>query len=114
MRHLLALDLKDDAALIARYEQHHHRIWPEIAAHLRQHGVLGMEIWRIGTRMTMVMETDDARYDAAAMAQAMEQDPKVREWEQLMWEFQASTPWTPDGEKWIPMTKIFDLADQTD
>lgn len=112
MRHLLALDLKDDAALIAQYEQHHRRIWPEIAAHLKRHGVAGMEIWRLGTRMAMVMETDDAVYDAAAMAAAMENDPKVREWEELMWRFQAPTPWTPAGQKWIAMEKIFDLADQ--
>jgi L-rhamnose mutarotase len=112
MRHLLALDLKDDAALIAQYEAHHRRIWPEIAQHLRHHGVTGMEIYRLGTRMAMVMETDDAVYDAAAMAAAMENDLKVREWEELMWRFQAPTPWTPAGQKWIAMEKIFDLSTQ--
>ncbi|MCA1324978.1 L-rhamnose mutarotase [Herbaspirillum sp. alder98] len=112
MRHLLALDLKDDAALIAEYERHHRRIWPEIAAHLERQGVLGMEIWRLGTRMVMVMETDDAVYDAAAMAAASEKDPKVREWEELMWRFQAPTPWTPAGQKWIGMEQIFDLSSQ--
>jgi len=112
MRHLLALDLKDDAALIAEYEQHHRRIWPEIAGHLRRHGVTGMEIWRLGSRMVMVMETDDAVYDAAAMALATEHDPKVREWEELMWRFQAPTPWTPAGRKWTGMEKIFDLSAQ--
>jgi L-rhamnose mutarotase len=112
MRHLLALDLKDDAALIAEYEQHHRRIWPEIATHLRRHGVAGMEIWRLGSRMVMVMDTDDAVYDAAAMAAATENDLKVREWEELMWRFQAPTPWTPAGQKWITMDKIFDLSAQ--
>jgi len=114
MRYLLALDLKDDPALIAQYEQYHRRIWPEIAQHLKRHGVTGMEIYRLGTRMAMVMETDDARYDAAAMAAAMESDPKVREWEELMWRFQAPTPWTPAGQKWIAMEKIFDLSTQAD
>nr|WP_198981880.1 L-rhamnose mutarotase [Herbaspirillum sp. ASV7] len=112
MRHLLALDLKDDAALIAEYEAYHRRIWPEIAQHLRRHGVTGMEIYRLGTRMTMVMETDDAVYDAAAMAAAMQDDARVREWEDLMWRFQAPTPWTPAGEKWVAMTRIFDLGQQ--
>ena len=112
MRYCLALDLKDDPALIERYEHCHRRIWPEIAAHLRRHGVLGMEIYRLGTRMTMLMETDDAVYDADAMAQAMQDDPRVQEWEALMWQFQAPTPWTPHGEKWTPMSKIFDLAAQ--
>ncbi|MFL9924857.1 L-rhamnose mutarotase [Herbaspirillum lusitanum] len=112
MRYCLALDLKDEPELIAGYEQHHRRIWPEIATHLRAHGVLGMEIYRLGTRMTMLMETDDAVYDAAKMAQAVVDQPKVREWEELMWRFQAPTPWTPAGEKWTPMNKIFDLSAQ--
>ncbi|QDD63529.1 L-rhamnose mutarotase [Herbaspirillum seropedicae] len=112
MRSVLALDLKDDAELIAQYEAHHRRIWPEIARHLRQHGVTAMEIYRLGTRMMMIMETDDAVFDAAAMEAATADDPKVREWEELMWRFQAPTPWTPTGQKWIPMTRIFDLAGQ--
>jgi L-rhamnose mutarotase len=112
MRYCLALDLQDDADLIARYEEHHRRIWPEIAAHLRRHGVTAMEIYRIGNRMCMVMETDDAIYDAAVMAQAMQDDPRVQEWERLMWQFQAPTPWTPQGEKWVAMTRIFDLQQQ--
>ncbi|MBB3212951.1 L-rhamnose mutarotase [Herbaspirillum sp. Sphag1AN] len=109
MRYCLALDLKDDAVLIARYEEHHQRIWPEIAAHLNQHGVIGMQIFRLGTRMTMIMETDDTRYDAAAMVRAAEQNSRVQEWEALMWQFQAPTPWTPQGQKWTPMTLVFDL-----
>jgi L-rhamnose mutarotase len=48
MRYCLALDLKDDPRLIARYEQLHRRIWPEIAEHLRRQGVLSMEIYRLG------------------------------------------------------------------
>ena len=112
MRYCLALDLKDDPELIARYEQQHRRIWPEIAEHLRRHGVLLMEIYRLGTRLTMLMETDDATYDAARMAAASQGNPRVQEWETLMWTFQAPTPWTPQGEKWTPMSKIFDLAQQ--
>jgi L-rhamnose mutarotase len=112
MRTCLALDLKDDAALIACYEDHHRRIWPEVAAHLRAHGVTSMEIYRLGTRLAMVMETDDATYDAQAMACAAETDPKLREWEALMWTFQAPTPWTPEGDKWVPMARIFDLEQQ--
>ncbi|CAG9181220.1 L-fucose mutarotase [Cupriavidus laharis] len=112
MRHCLALDLRDDPALIARYEALHQRIWPEIAGHLRRHGVTGMEIWRVGTRLVMVMDTDDARYDPDSMARAAAADPKVQEWEALMWTFQAPTPWTPPDRKWVPMTRIFDLKDQ--
>jgi L-rhamnose mutarotase len=68
-----------------------------------------MEIYRLGTRMVMLMETDDARYNADAMALATQNNPKIREWEELMWKFQAPTPWTPEGEKWVAMARIFAL-----
>ena len=108
MQHLLALDLKDDAALIAAYEAHHRAVWPEVRAHLARHGVVAMTIHRLGTRMVMVMTTDDAVFDAARMAQASIDDPVIARWEELMWTFQAPTPWTPAGEKWTPMDCVFD------
>lgn len=107
------LDLRDAPALMARYETLHRRTWPEVAAHLRSHGVTGMETHRLGTRMVMVMvmETDDAVHDLRAMSLAAAIDPKLRKWEVLMWTFQAPTPWTPPGDKWTPMACIFLLAD---
>ena len=60
MRQCLALDLRDDPGLIARYEAHHRAVWPEVLAHLRAHGVRELEIFRLGTRLVMLMETDDA------------------------------------------------------
>lgn len=107
------LDLRDAPALMARYETLHRRTWPEVAAHLRSHGVTGMETHRLGTRMVMVMvmETDDAVHDLRAISLAAAIDPKLRKWEVLMWTFQAPTPWTPPGDKWTPMACIFLLAD---
>lgn len=105
------LDLRDAPALMARYETLHRRTWPEVAAHLRSHGVTGMETHHLGTRMVMVMETDDAVHDPRAMSLAAAIDPKLRKWEALMWTFQAPTPWTPPGDKWTPMACIFRLAD---
>lgn len=109
MRHCLMLDLKDDAALIARYEAFHRDIWPEVATHLHEQGVTGMEIYRLGTRLCMLMETDDERFDAERMARAESTNPKLVEWEALMWTFQAPTPWTPTGRKWAEAARIFTL-----
>lgn len=108
MRHCLFLDLRDDPALIAEYEAHHRAVWPEVQQHLRDHGVTAMQIWRLGTRMCMLMETDDARFDAARMAQAETTSPRVAEWEALMWRLQAPTPWTPAGRKWVEGKPVFD------
>nr|WP_238423743.1 L-rhamnose mutarotase [Serratia sp. 4542] len=106
-----ALDLIDSPALIAEYQQHHQRIWPGIAAHLREHGILDMEIYRLGTRLFMIVEVsadfDAARFDAASL-----NNPEVQRWEALMWHYQATTPWTPQGEKWVEMARIFSLQQQ--
>ena len=110
-RSCLALDLVDDPALIAEYERLHQRIWPEIADHLRHVGVLDMQIWRLGTRLFMVMETA-AHFSAQAMDHASAENPKVQAWEDLMWAFQKPTPWTEPGNKWQPMEQIFCLAEQ--
>ncbi|TWI58629.1 L-rhamnose mutarotase [Pseudomonas duriflava] len=110
-RYCLALDLKEDPALIAEYERLHQRLWPEIDTHLRSAGIQDMQLYRLGTRLVMIMDVipgfNFEAFDAAAAA-----NPKVQEWEALMWRYQAPTPWTPEGSKWIPMQKIFGLADQ--
>ena len=111
MRRCLALDLRDDPELIARYEAHHRAVWPEVLAHLRTQGVRELEIFRLGTRMVMVMDTDDAVFDPARLAAAERDNPRLKEWEALMWRFQAPTPWTPAGTKWTPMQSIFMLSE---
>ena len=111
MRHCLALDLHDDPELIAAYEQYHRQVWPEVLAHLRAQGVRELEIFRLGTRIVMVMDTDDAVFDAARMAEAERTDARLRAWEDLMWSFQKTTPWTPEGAKWTPMQPLFRLTD---
>ncbi len=112
VRYALALDLVDDAQRIADYEKAHEKIWTEVREHLRGQGVLQMEIYRLGTRLFMVMEVDSAVYSAERMAQASLDNPAIVRWETLMWTYQAPTPWTPSGEKWVTMAKIFDLAAQ--
>lgn len=110
-RWCLALDLRDDPVLIAEYCRLHQRIWPEIAVSIRAAGIVDMEIWRTGNRLFMLMETD-ARFDAAAKGAADAANPRVQEWEQLMWRFQLPLPWADPGQKWVPMERIFALADQ--
>jgi L-rhamnose mutarotase len=112
MRYALALDLIDDPHRIADYETAHEKIWPEVRDHLRVQGVAGMEIYRLGTRLFMLMEVDNTVYDATAMARASAANPVIAQWEALMWTYQAPTPWTPEGEKWVPMARIFDLGSQ--
>lgn len=108
MRYCLALDLKDDPALIAEYERYHEQIWPDIAASIRDAGITDMEIYRVGNRLFMIMETSDAfSFDRKAAADAA--NPIVQEWETLMWRYQQALPMAKPGEKWLLMKRIFAL-----
>jgi L-rhamnose mutarotase len=107
-RYYLALDLKDDPTLIAEYRRHHEKIWPEITESIKQSGVVEMEIYLLGTRMLMVMEVDE-NFSFEVKAQADRDNPKVREWEELMWKFQKVLPNSKPGEKWRLMERIFKL-----
>lgn len=107
-RYCLTLDLKDDPKLIAEYRRYHKKIWPEIAKSIRGSGIADMEIYLLGTRMFMIMEVNE-NFSFAAKAKADAVNPKVREWEELMWEFQKPLPNAKPGEKWLLMDRIFKL-----
>ena len=107
-RYCLTLDLKDDAKLIAEYKRHHQRIWPEITASLKESGIEDAEIYLLGTRLFMILEVND-NFSFEAKARADSANPKVREWEELMWKFQRSLPQAAPGEKWLLMERIFKL-----
>ena len=107
-RHCFALDLQDDPALIAEYDRIHQNVWPEIIRQIRETGITVMDIYRTGNRLFMILETtDEFSFEAKAAADAA--DPRVREWEKLMWNYQQSLPNTAAGEKWVRLTKIFAL-----
>ncbi|QEM10579.1 L-rhamnose mutarotase [Mucilaginibacter rubeus] len=109
-RYCLALDLKDDPQLIAEYEHWHkaENSWPEIRKSILDAEILDMQIYRTGNRLFMIMETSD--HFESKTKEAMDAlNPKVQEWEQLMWLFQQPLPWAKDGEKWVLMKQIFKL-----
>ncbi|MGZ4732706.1 MAG: L-rhamnose mutarotase [Terriglobales bacterium] len=107
-RFCLTLDLKNDPALIAEYKRYHRKIWPEITQSIKASGIEDMEIYLLGTRMFMIMEVNE-RFSFEAKGQADRQNPKVQEWENLMWKFQQSLPEAKPGEKWLLMERIFKL-----
>jgi L-rhamnose mutarotase len=107
-RYCFALDLKNDPALIAEYESYHQRVWKEILASIKGAGIEAMHIYRTGNRLFMIMEVnDDFSFERKSAADAS--NPKVQEWETLMWKFQQPLPWANQNEKWILMEEIFDL-----
>ena len=107
-RFCLTLDLKNDSALIAEYKKYHEKIWPEITESIKSSGILDMEIYLLGTRMFMIMEVDES-FSFEKKSRADQRNPKVQEWERLMWRFQQALPEARPGEKWLLMERIFKL-----
>jgi L-rhamnose mutarotase len=107
-RFCLALDLVNDAALIAEYESYHQNVWSEIQKSITDAGITNMEIYRIENRLFMIIDaTADFSFEAKGKADAA--NAKVQEWEQLMWQYQQALPSAKPGEKWLLMDKIFQL-----
>ena len=107
-RFCLTLDLKDDSELIAEYKRYHEQVWPEIVQCMKDSGILDMEIYLLGTRMFMIMEVSKD-FSFEAKTETDRRNPKVQEWENLMWRFQKALPQAKPGEKWMRMDRIFKL-----
>ena len=110
-RYCLTLDLKNDPELIAEYKKHHEQIWPEVYESIKASGIVDMEIYLHGNRMFMIVETDE-NFSFEKKAKIDAENPKVAEWEELMWKFQTQLPGSGPGEKWKLMERIFSLAEQ--
>lgn len=111
-RYCQTLDLRNDAQLIAAYERLHtaEGIWPETLKAIREAGVLEMEIYRLGTRLFMIVELPaDADWDD--VMRRMGQMPRQAEWEALTARFQQADPQAGSAEKWQLMTRIFHRYD---
>ena len=109
-RYCQTLDLKDDPALIAEYVDRHSEAkhWHEINEGIRSVGILEMEIYLIGTRLFMIVETAaDFNWDTAFAQLATL--PRQAEWEEYMSVFQVSKPGATSAEKWQLMERIFRL-----
>jgi len=112
-RHCLFLDLVDDSELISEYRRYHRPGGPPAAVNrsIREAGILEMEIWQVGHRLVMIMETT-ADFDAGAKARSDASDPDVQAWEQLMDRFQQRLAFAPARAKWVTAERIYALSEQ--
>jgi L-rhamnose mutarotase len=111
-RFALALDLVDDAKLIAEYEAWHRpgRTPTPIIRSILDSGIEDMEIYRAGNRMFMIIEAGET-YSAEAKSRADAANPDVQRWSALMKLFQQPVPAAgPDGT-WVEMDRVFRLTD---
>jgi L-rhamnose mutarotase len=109
-RYCQTLDLRQDPELIATYRKIHDEahMWQEIMAGIRQVGILEMEIYLLGTRLFMIVETPvDFDWDEAMGRLSML--PRQAEWEAFTARFQATSASASSAEKWKLMERIFHL-----
>ena len=109
-RYVQTMDLKDDPALIAEYRRRHSRdeSWKEIRDGIREVGILEMELYILGTRIVMIVDTPlDFDWDAAMARLATL--PRQQEWEDYMAMFQQCAKGATSNEKWQMMERMFYL-----
>lgn len=109
---VLTLDLKDDPAAIAAYRRHHAAVWPEVLKSLRKVGVRSMDIYALGRRLVMLMETRSGFDAERDFARHNASHPRCALWEELMKTFQEPPPGAPPGRLWTPMEEVFSLRRQ--
>ncbi|MFT5124947.1 MAG: L-rhamnose mutarotase [Kiritimatiellia bacterium] len=101
--------LKDDPELQQQYRKHHANTWPEVVESFRKIGVTDLNIWLNGRRLFMVAEVAGDFNYAAGLGAYLALDPKCREWEGIMDQFQEAPADAPEGEKWVPLEHLFAL-----
>ena len=107
-RFCLTLDLRADPELIAEYVAHHRVVSMEIRQSIRDAGIIDMQIFLLGNRLFMIMDTTED-FTLEAKAAMDRSNPAVLEWEQLMAKYQ-DVPANGDlTSKWQVMDKVFQL-----
>ena len=109
-RYCQTMDLRDNAELIRKYKEAHDRdhFWDEIKQGIRSVGILEMEIYILGTRLFMIVETPlDFDWDSAMARLATL--PRQEEWETYVAQFQQCNENATSDEKWRMMERMFYL-----
>lgn len=104
------MELRDDPALIESYRLAHANgaAWPEITQGMKELGILDMEIYLLGTKLFMIMDTIQDFNHEQAMNELI-QKPRQREWEQYVSQFQATSSQTSADQKWHIMKQIYKM-----
>ena len=102
--------MKDNPELIAEYRKRHSEgeAWSEILDGIREVGILEMEIYIVGTRLFMIVETP-VDFDWSTAMARLSTLPRQQEWEDYMSEFQVAPTGVSSDEKWVLMERMFHL-----
>ena len=109
-RYCQTLSLKENPELIAEYKKRHRQenAWPEILAGIKEVGILEMEIYILGSRLFMIVETP-LDFDWETAMKRLSTLPRQQEWEDYMSIFQQAAEGASSAEKWQLMERMFKL-----
>ena len=105
-RFAMAVLLKDDPEVIRRYEEYHAQPWPEVTEGLQRCGVRRLFIYRFDRQLFLFMEAKED-FDLERDMPKYREDPKAREWDELMRTFQEPVPGAPREGTWVQMKEVF-------
>lgn len=107
-----SLELRNDPKLINDYKKAHAKgeVWPEILQGMKEVGILDMEIYLIGTRLFMIMDTVPNFDHDKAMAE-LAKKPRQSEWEAHMSIFQNTSAEASADEKWQLIERIYKFGE---
>ena len=109
-RYCQTLSLRENPELIEAYRKAHSKeeAGPEIRAGIREVGILEMEIYILGSKLFMIVETPlDFDWDTAMAKLATL--PRQAEWEEYVAKFQQCAEGATSDEKWKMMERMFYL-----
>jgi L-rhamnose mutarotase len=109
-RYCKTLSLKNDAQLIEDYKKVHAPgcAWPEITQGMLEVGIIDMEIYILGNRLFMIMDTV-ADFDHDKAMTELANKPRQSEWEAYVSRFQQTSSEATADEKWQLMERIYKL-----
>jgi L-rhamnose mutarotase len=109
-RYCKTMELRNDKKLIEAYKKAHAKgaVWPEITKGMRDVGIIDMEIYLLGTKLFMIMDTVIDFDHGKAMAE-LARKPRQSEWEAQMSQFQDSSADASADQKWQQMERIYKM-----
>ena len=104
----MTLNLKSESEVVEEYKRYHRAVWPEVLEGLRGIGVTKMKIYLRNHQLFMYLEAGDD-FDPDRDFEKYTEDPRAREWDELMRGFQSPVAGAMPDVWWAEMEEVFDL-----
>ena len=107
-RYVQFLEISEDPEMVAQYRKWHSEAysWKEVREGIREVGILEMEIYILGSKLVMIVDTPvDFEWEKAMARLATL--PRQAEWEAVVSKFQGCSAEDRSDEKWQPMERMF-------